>query len=318
MLHLVLIFLSFSPKADSLLIKAIKLSYQEEFARSESLLKVVINENDNHPAPYFALVSLYELMWVDSGNDSIIGKLLSYSDSSIIFANEWIKRYPDDAWGYFFLGGTYILRIFYYELKGEILKGLPFVGPALKWLSKSHARDPNIYDVYLGLGVWEYFKGHFPFFTSRKEKGLLMIKKASEKGKYVSLYATFTRAEIFLKERKFDEAISILTPLVDSFPGSRTLTWPLLKAYYGKKDYDNAFIIVNKLIDISHDNKFSYFVANYYKTKILIALRKLKGARENCKLALELDVNLNSPNVKSMKEELSKILKELNHKMGSE
>lgn len=315
-MFVILVLLTLSPQADSLLIEAINLSYQEEFVRSESLFNIIIKYNPHHPAPYFGLASLYELMWVDTGNDLIINSFLSYSDSSIFYANKWIKNYPDDAWGYFFLGGSYTLRIFYHELKGEIFKGLPFVGPALKWLSKCHEKDPNIYDVYLGLGVWEYFKGHFPFFSARKEKGLSMIKRASDRAKYVSLYASFTRAEIFLKERDYEEAISILRPLVDSYPESRTLTWPLLKAYFEKNDYESAFIIVNKLINISRDNIYSYFYATYYKAKILLGLRMLRGARESCLEALELDVNTNAPHVNDTKEELRKILKDLNQKMG--
>ncbi len=317
-MFIIFLLLNLSPRADSLLIRAIRLSYQEEFARSESLIRVVLKEAPDHPAPYFCLSSLYELMWVDLGNDSLAAKFLSYSDSSVTLANEWTKRYPDDAWGYFFMGGAYTIRIFYYELNNEIIKGLPFVGLALKCLSKCQAKDPDISDVYLGLGGWEYIKGHFPFLNSRKEKGLAMIKRACKSGKYVSLYATLASAKILLREKNFDEAISIIRPLVDSFPESRTLTWPLLKAYQGKKDYEDALEVANNLIDISHDNKSSYFEATYYKIKILIALRRLKVARENCKRALELDVDINAPNVKSMKEELNKTLKEIDQKMGSE
>ena len=317
MLPIVFLFLNLSPREDSLLIRAVELSYQEEFARSESLLKVIINENPYHPAPYFGLASLYELMWVDLGNDSLVGKFLSYSDSSILLATAWTRRYPDDAWGYFFLGGAYTLRIFYHEIKGEILKSLPFVGPAIKWLSKCQEKNPNISDVYLGLGMWEYIKGHFPFFNSRKEKGLMMIKRASERGKYVSLYAILAHAEILIRERDFDEAILIITPIADSFTESRTLNWPLLKAYYGKKDYDNALVAANRLIDISQDNKFSYFEATYYKTKILVAMKRLKGAKENAESALEIDVDINAPNVKIMEKELKRILKEINQKMGN-
>jgi tetratricopeptide (TPR) repeat protein len=315
-MFVILVLLTLSPKADSLLIEAIELSYQEEFERSESLLNIIISDNPHHPAPYFGLASLYELMWVDTGNDSIINTFLSYSDSSIFYASNWIKKHPDDSWGYFFLGGSYILRIFYHELRGEIFKGLPFIGPALKWLSKCRSNDPNIYDVYLGLGVWEYFKGHFPFFSAKKDKGLSMIKRASDRARYVNLYASFTRAEIYLKERDYDEAISILKPLVDSYPNSRTLTWPLLKAYFEKKDYEKSLIIANNLINISRDNIYSYFYAVYYKTKILLGLRMLKGARESCLEALELDINPDAPHVKETKKELNKILKDLNQRMG--
>lgn len=315
---IILLLFNLTPKVDSLILRSIELSYQEEFARSESLLKIVINETPDNPAPYFCLASLYELMWVDLGCDSFAVKFFSYSDSSIMIANEWVKKHPDDAWGYFFVGGAYTIRIFYYALNGDAFKGLSFVGPALKALSRCQAKDPGISDVYLGLGGWEYFKGHFPLLNSKKKKGLSMIKRASENAKYVSLYATLAYAQILLREQNFQETISILTPLVDYFPNSRTLTWPLLKAYFGGKDYENALKMADRLINLSEDNKYSNFSAHYYKVKILMALKRLRGAVNTSEEALEIDVDINAPDVKSMREELDKTLKELYQRIGIE
>ncbi|MCK4421975.1 hypothetical protein KAW48_09275 [candidate division WOR-3 bacterium] len=315
-MFIILLFLELSPGIDSIIERAIELSFQEEFTQSESLLIAVAGEIPGHPAPYFSLLSLYELMWVDMGIDSFSEKFFAYSDSCIRIGSEWLNKNPEDAWGYFFLGGTYTLLTFYYALKGDIIKGIAFVGPALKWLSKCRSTDPSIIDVYLGLGGWEYFKGNLPFLSSRKEKGLSMIKRAAKDAKYVSTFATLAYAEILLREKRYDESISILLPLLDSFPDSRTLNWPLLKCYYEKKDYKNALRIAERLIALSSDNNYSLFESLYYKTRILIHLRRLKPARDVCKRALSIKVDIEAPDVKGEKKELRKLLQKILQGLG--
>lgn len=316
MLTSILLVFSFLPRLDSLFLKSINLSYQERFSSAESLLTISIDEAGDHPSPYFFLSSLYELMWVDTGRDSFVTKIFTYSDTSIIKAKKWIKIHPEDAWGYFFMGGTYTIRIFYFVLKDEIIGTIPFLGPALRYLSKAEKIDPGIIDLYLGLGGWKYFKGHLPFMSSEKEKALLMIKRASKDAKYVSLYSSLAYTKILLREKYFDEAISVLKSLTDSFPKSRTFNWPLLKAYYGKKDYKNALDVADKLISISRDNEYSNFESHYYKTKILLALMRLESAKLTSEEALKIDAPEDAPDVKDMKKELKRINHSIKEKLG--
>jgi len=307
MIILFLMFSNFSPEIDSLLNDAISCSYVEDFARAESLLTVLKKRRPDHPVSYFLMSSLYEMKWVDLGDYSYKDKIFIYADSAMDKAKEWTKTNPDDPWGYFFIGGSYTLKIFYYVMKEDYFGTFFMLNPAIYYLEKAREIDSTLADVYLGLGGWEYMKGHLPFMGKDKEKGLAMLRKAIDDSKFVSLYSTLAYVNICNREEDYDESISYLEPLIDTFPESRTFTWPLLKAYYGKKDYNNALKVVNRLIDISADNNYSKFEAYYYKAEIFFELERFEKALNAVETALNLQLNREMLNVKKVREKLLKL-----------
>jgi tetratricopeptide (TPR) repeat protein len=316
MLILFLLVSDLSPCLDSLLLRAIDCSYVEDFYTAESLITIVKKQEADHPVPYFLLSSLYELKWVDGGENIYKDKIFVYADSAIDKGKKWVKKNPKDAWGYFFIGGSYTLKIFYYVLKEDYFGTILLINPAIYYLEKARNIDSTLADIYLGLGGWEYIKGKFPFKGKDKEKGLKMIRKAIGGAKYVSLYSSLAYANICIREEDYDEAILILTSLLDSFPNSRTFNWPFLKAYYGKKDYEKALNIVEKLIAISKDNNFSNFEAHYYKTKILFELGNLKEAQITADSALSIEVKEDMLHVKDIKKDLFRLKNEIKKKSG--
>ncbi|MEO0294007.1 MAG: hypothetical protein ABIN61_07295 [candidate division WOR-3 bacterium] len=308
---LTLLFFSFSPLVDSLLIKAVECSYVEDFIRAESLITFAKRQEKENPAPYFLLASLYEMMWVDLGEPSLETKIFTYADSTITKAKKWVKKNPLDPWGYFFIGGSYTLKVFYYVMKEDYLGSIFLLNPGVYYLEKAKEIDSTLYDVYLGLGGWEYIKGKFPLVKENKEKALTMIEKAISKGKFVSHYSIVAYANICIREKDYDQAILMLKPLLDSYPSSRTFNWPFLKALYGKKDYERALKVAEKLIEISSYNNFSKFEAYYYKIKILLELGELEEAKTNVEIALNINVLEEMLNVKERKKELKQIKRKL-------
>jgi tetratricopeptide (TPR) repeat protein len=316
MITLFLLISTLSPETDSLLNEAINCSYIEDFSRAESILMVVKKQEVDHPVSYFLLSSLYEMMWVDLGDNSYKDRIFIYADSAITRGKKWIEENPDDPWGYFFVGGSYTLKIFFYVLKEDYLGTFFMINPAIYYLEKAEEIDTSLADVYLGLGGWEYMKGHLPFMGKDKEKGLAMIRKAIKGAKFVSLYSTLAYANICIREEDYDEAILFLESLLKTFPDSRTFTWPLLKAYYGKKDYREALRIADKLITISTGNDYSKFEAYYYKAKILLELENFEEALFAADTALNIKVGKDMLHVKDIEEDLSLIKSEIKRRMA--
>jgi tetratricopeptide (TPR) repeat protein len=304
---LFLLISALSPSIDSLLNEAINYSYTEDFAPAESILTVVKKQEGNHPISYFLLSSLYEMMWVDLGDNSYKDKIFVYADSAIDRGKEWTKKNPDDPWGYFFVGGSYTLKIFYYVLKEDYFGTFFMINPAIYYLEKTKEIDSTLADIYLGLGGWEYMKGNLPFMGKDKEKGLAMLRKAIKGAKYVSLYSTLAYANICIREEDYDEAISFLEPLLNTFPDSRTFTWPLLKAYIGKKEYHKSLEIVDRLIEISRDNDYSRYEGYYCKAKILLALGMLDEALSAVEVAQDIELEEDILHVKDIKKWLLQI-----------
>jgi tetratricopeptide (TPR) repeat protein len=315
MLALFLLISALSPELDSLLFRAIDCSYAEDFSHAESLITIVKKKEIDHPAPYFLLSSLYEMMWVDMGENSYKENIFIYADSAIDKGKKWTKENPQDPWGYFFIGGSHTIKIFYYVVREDYFGTIFLINPAIYYLEKARDIDSNLADIYLGLGGWEYMKGHLPFMGKDKEKGLAMIRKAISGARYVSLYSSLAYANICIKEKDYDEALPLLVNLLDSFPDSRTFTWPLLKAYYEKKDYKEALNTVERLILISAENNFSNFEAHYYKAKILFNLGMLKEASLTADETLNINVREDMLHVKDIKKDLIRLKEEVKKKL---
>jgi hypothetical protein len=131
MMVLFLLISTLSPELDSLLFRAIDCSYVEDFSCAESLLTIVKKTEIDHPAPYFLLSSLYEMMWVDLGENSYKDKIFIYADSAIDKGKKWIKNNPKDPWGYFFVGGSHTIKIFYYVVREDYFGTILLINPAI-------------------------------------------------------------------------------------------------------------------------------------------------------------------------------------------
>lgn len=234
------IFLIVSPKMDSIIQEGLEYAYVENYPVAESLFNSVIKMDTLNPAGYFFLSGLYNLYSVDMGNDENFDAFKKVIDKAVKYGNVYIQAHPDDGWSYFFIGGALTYMTFYFGLQGKYWSALVYGVKALKWVQKTVKIDSTIYDAYLGLGGYDYFKGQFPFWRSEKEKGIKKIELAIEKGQYSTVAAADGLGQLLMRENRYKEAEKILESIVKKYPQSRTLKHPLIETYIALKEWNKA------------------------------------------------------------------------------
>uniref|UniRef100_A0A7C4U7N5 Uncharacterized protein n=1 Tax=candidate division WOR-3 bacterium TaxID=2052148 RepID=A0A7C4U7N5_UNCW3 len=278
MLIFEIIFLS--QYIDSLILEGIQISYEEEFSKAESIFNIVINNDTLHPAGYFFKSALYQLKYFDMGYDSIKEFFFNLQKKGISVAKRYVEKNPDDPWGYFFLGGFHTLNVFLYGYNGDYINALKNLFPALDNINKSVKMDSTIYDAYLGLGGYDYFKGMLPFMGSEKEKAFKEIKISIDKGKYTRFLSSSALANLYIREKRYEDARKIIKELIREFPGSRTFLWHYFNSFYYEGEIDSAIYYGYKLMELSKDNYYCYIQSVYFISELLLKKGEKKKVRE--------------------------------------
>jgi len=282
------LLLFFPVNIDSAILKGMDAAYREHFNKAESLFLYVKKNMKGHPVGYFLLSSLYELEYIDDGIEEKKEKFNAYADSGERIGENYINRNPQDALGYFFTGGIYTIQVFYFGLNGDYLKAVIKALPALDNLSKCIKIDSTIYDAYLGLGGYNYFKGFFPFVGGAKEEGLRQISLAINKGRYTRNLASIGLANIYIREKKYEQARVILRNLLKRYPDSRTINWPIFTSFFEEGKMDSALFYSDRLLELSNSNEYCFLQASYFKAKILL---KEKRCRETFEFLSQIKAN---------------------------
>ena len=107
---------------------------------------------------------------------------------------------------------------------------------------KEHKRllevDPDYYDAYLSVGLYEYIVGNLPWyvkwlaaligFHGSGKRGLEYLSLAAEKGSYVADEARALQMVLWMREKEFDKALERARSLHQEFP--RSWHWYLNQA----------------------------------------------------------------------------------------
>ncbi len=245
---MLLIFLIFS--LDSLLSVGIEYGYLERYDSAESeFLKARYIYPDN-PAPYYFLSMLYAAYMTDFGTDTLEGKFYAYVDTTVSKSDSILKG-REDAWAYLWKGGALMNRAYYRYESGDVIGMLEDGVDACRELNRSLGIDSSLYDAYIGIGVQDYisyrFKNILPF-VGINNKWRTKLEIAADSARFLRVAASSTLAVLLIEEKDWDDAIGLTKGLLEEYPDSRTFTWTLAKAYYGKRDWKKAEETYKKLI----------------------------------------------------------------------
>ena len=129
--------------------------------------------------------------------------------------------------------------------KGAYFSALRAGLKAHGYAAQVYRLDSSYYDVYVGLGAYNYFTGTLPAVIrpfayligvrGNRETGLEQLRLAVEKGRYARTEAQIVQYTILLQEKRFTEAFSLLRSLMTQFPDNQVLlTWAA--AWFTRQD----------------------------------------------------------------------------------
>lgn len=169
-----------------------------------------------------------------------------------------LKRDPRDKIALYAIGSAYGVKgSWEFLIKRAYSDALSDTGKARKFHERITAIDPDFADALLVQGVHEYVVGSMPrgvrFFSflvgvhGDKSKGIEMLRKVELLGLRNRLDAELLLAATYRREKRFAEAIPLLSVLGDRFPRNFLLRFELVQIYSDLGDKKRALELLDEM-----------------------------------------------------------------------
>jgi tetratricopeptide (TPR) repeat protein len=160
----------------------------------------------------------------------------SYLKKGETLANKILAQKSADKDGRYFLATVYGLRSsFAITIDHSLREAFSNGNKAYSLCRQLAEEDPNYYDAYLTVGIYEYVVGSIPWYlkwmafvigaNGNKGDGLEHLALASERGQYIKIEAKLVEMVFDVREHKYPEALALARLLADRFP--RNFLFPL-------------------------------------------------------------------------------------------
>ena len=194
---------------DKLISHGIDCIHQLQFDAADHDFNEILSRYPGQPYGYFGLAMSQwgRLEYQHEESSSELAALYAKkTDEAIVKGEDWIATHPNDAHAHLCVGGIYGLRSRLALMKHSWLSAYFSGKKGLKHMNMAIALDPQLYDAYLGPGMYEYYTGTLPtvvrwlakiLVSGNAAKGIEYLKLVKDKGHYTSTAAKLLLIEIY-------------------------------------------------------------------------------------------------------------------------
>jgi hypothetical protein len=236
--------------------KGIDAVYAVDLAEAEKNFSLAMQKYPDHPFPHFgiAMTKWANLEYLEEESDPRLdNEYAGLTDKAIDVGEKWIHKHPGDANAYLCLGGIYGLRARLAVLQHRWIKAYFDGKKALSRMRKAVKIDPELYDAYLGLGMYEYYAGTLPgvikllaklIMSGDAEKGLEYLALCRDKGYFNALAAKLLLIEIYTQPgspySNPELAVKWARELRAAFPLQPQMQFIEIVSLYENKQYEES------------------------------------------------------------------------------
>lgn len=281
--------------------KGINYIYSVKPLEAKKIFNELIKKYPDHPFGHFGLAmsKWAEFEYLDEQTSTNLDEEYhELSKKAIDIGEKWVKKNPNDAQARMCLGGTYGLLARLYVTQHRWIKAYFAGKKAVANMKKALEIDPQLYDAYLGLGLWEYSAGTLggvikilASFLIRGDanKGIEYLKLCAENGRFNKIAAKLLLIEIFTQtDSKYANpqlAVKWSKELFEKYPRLAQMHFVLIVSLYEAKQYDEAEREMKEYLKRIEEGVESYF-PKYYP-RIFLSLGTVYMLKNNLETAYE-------------------------------
>jgi tetratricopeptide (TPR) repeat protein len=287
---------------DARIDRGLEILYQGQYQEALDTFDAFISQHPKNPAGYFFKAGAYQLRSMAYETEAWDGIQESLLDSSLELSDQAVKENKKDPWAFFIRGGTYAYRAAIKARAKDYFPALSNGLSAVSDLNKAAALDRQLYDAYLGIGSYHYFRTKatsilkwLPFIGDNRDKGIAEIKMALEKGRYSKVLAQNGLAWIYVDYGKYPLALEQAQQLEKSFPQNHIFFWIAPEVHWRTKQWDKGaagYACLLRLLDQSQPmNNFNRVFVGSRLAKCYYQSGKYQEALESAQKALALPLD---------------------------
>lgn len=226
---------------DSLLQRAVVLTVDQEYAAAFRAIDEALALAPQEPLGHLFRAATLQSRMMDYEDYAEEKEFFKSLKTCRQLAERKLQRNAGDALAHFLLGSAYGYEAFYVGKKKRYLEAAHMGWNSIKHLETAIRLDSTMYDAYLGIGTYKYYRSKLKLliFSDERETGIAMIRKACAFGKYSRFAAINGLTWVLLDENKPEEAFALSDSVLQHHPRSRFFMWGAAEsaARLGKFDY---------------------------------------------------------------------------------
>ena len=267
-IFLIFIFTSFNllsqtqNQLEKNILKGLEHSYHFRWDKSEDIFKDIIEKYPDKPEGYHFLSSIYAWYYLSSKNESDFDTFVSYSDIALEKGDDELEKKPADDKLLYIIGSNYSYRAIVFAAAENYLDAAWAGKKSDSYLTDALEINPENYDAYLGLGLFNFAAGQTPTgfrwalklagISGDTETGLNHIRLAAEKGKYSKVEAQYYYSQI---ASEYSIASEYITSLVKKYPENLLFSYSLSSLNIKERKLNAAEKILKKIVN-KEEEKF--------------------------------------------------------------
>ena len=242
--------------------------YNYDFETAISLLDSAWTLDSTHPiVPFVLIAANWQQAQTKKGYSDSYDRINEEVEATIPIYENLISRYPDDSEYMLYLGSAYGIRA-RTALAGKAWLDVLYFGyRGLKYIRIAKNMDSELKDVYMPLGLMEYFACLSPApvqwgaalvgLSTDCEVGLHHLEIAAKQSHYSWIEASNVLTYAYLHiERDYTKAEQINTPLVAQFPGHPYFAFLKGELLAKTKQWDKLEKLMPKLREFASKGPF--------------------------------------------------------------
>lgn len=204
--------------------QGIRLVYADNYEQALAIFDSLQAVFPDHPAPYFYKAATYQT-WMSSFRFNAYQKELEENVKKAIETGErMLQKKPNDAWLNFYIGAAYGYSAFYKMRKWKWIGAYRDGQKGIDNFRTALDKNPRLYDVYLGLGSYHYWRTARSKFIrviafwmrDLRDLGLKQIEFAMKHGRYSREESAYVLATAYYDYEKYPQALAVLDSLAQA------------------------------------------------------------------------------------------------------
>ncbi|MCK4857617.1 MAG: hypothetical protein KAT58_06600 [candidate division Zixibacteria bacterium] len=280
--------------------RGMELTITDHYDDACVLFDSLISEDSTDHAAYLFLAGVYHAEMTDREDYADIHLFHDSIEKAIRLARKAIKENNNPAWAYLTCGNAHGYVAAYEGKNGSWFAALKQGIKAKNCYLKALAQDSTLYDAYLGLGTYHYWKSAktefinwLPFVKDRKQQGLYELQLAVDSSLFSGDMAISSLIWIHLHRGDPISAMRLSQALRARYPHSRLAIWGLaFSSLYSGKLHAAADCfgeLIEAVADDPEQNYFNLIECRWHRGVIFRRVGQRQKALE------ELDLLLNYP-----------------------
>ncbi|MFA6583386.1 MAG: hypothetical protein WCS77_03730 [Elusimicrobiaceae bacterium] len=272
---------------DSHIMAGIKAIHALDFDKADENFKWVLEKYPGQPYGYFghAVCAWARLEYKEEqSSPALEAEFKKLTEDAVVYGKKWVKQYPDDAYAHVCLGGIYGLQARLELMQHKWVVAFFDGKKGLSEMRKAIKLDPELYDAYIGPGMYEYYAGtlggflkvlSYLFIRGNADEGIKMLHTVEQKGHFNKTAAKLLLIEIYTqtgsKYANPADALRMAREIRAEYPDHPLVQFVEIVSLYECKKYDEVRALAFDFLKKIEEGKKDYLDRYYSRAYTAIA-----------------------------------------------